>query len=71
LGGGVNKEEYAVREGRAVATCPRGGMRSACVKRVETKERVVVRGTVKIECKGKAKEEGECLVWHEVCEVSL
>jgi hypothetical protein len=46
-------------------------MRSACAKRVEAKERVIVRGMVRIEYKEKAKREEEYLVRREVDEVSL
>jgi hypothetical protein len=46
-------------------------MRSACAKTVETKERVIVKGMVKIECKEKPKGEKEYLVQCEFGEVSL
>jgi hypothetical protein len=65
------KGEYAFRDDGAVMACGKSRMRSACAKRVEAKETVIVRGMVKTECKGKAKEEEENLVRCEVCEVSL
>jgi hypothetical protein len=49
------KGQYAVRGGGAVTACQRGRMRSACAKGVEAKERVIVRGMLRIECKEKAK----------------
>jgi DTW domain-containing protein YfiP len=46
-------------------------MRNACAKRVEAKKRFIVRGMVRIECEEKAKGEEECLVGHEIDEISL
>jgi hypothetical protein len=66
------KGEYAVKRGRAIATCQRGRMRSACTKRIiETKKKFTVRGMVRIECEEKAKGKEEYLVKHEVDEISL
>jgi hypothetical protein len=60
---------YAVRGGGAVTACQRGRIKSACTKRVETKESHCERNGEDW-CKEKAKGEGEHLVRGEVYEVS-